>query len=114
MISTGREWLHWVASRLRRCPGLRQGIAADSSRSRNGIDAVGSTLNDPERNHLHLTGRPTRFAAQATNTNSGQVLLRLPKFPPTSPETTRTASFGTPSTPAMSSRCRITPPPALV
>ena len=50
MISTGREWLHWVASRLRRCPGLRQGIAADSSRSRNGIDAVGSTLNDPERN----------------------------------------------------------------
>ena len=41
-------------------------------------------------------------------------LLRMPKFPPTSPETTRTVSFATPSAPAMSSRCRITPPPALV
>ena len=50
MISTGREWLHRVASRPTFADVQAEGIAADSSRSRNGIDAVGSTLNDPERN----------------------------------------------------------------
>jgi hypothetical protein len=52
-----------------------------------------SVRNASRRSQLHLTGCLTRFAAQATSTNSGQVLLRIPKFPPTSLETTRTASF---------------------
>jgi predicted alpha/beta-hydrolase family hydrolase len=73
-----------------------------------------SVANASRRSHHHLTGRPTSFAAQATSANSGQVLLRMPKFPPTSPETTRTAAVGTLRTAAMSSRCRTTPPPAEV
>jgi len=35
--------------------------------------------NASRRSHTQLTGRPTRFAAQATRTNSGQVLLQIPK-----------------------------------
>src|SRR5437763_13229012 len=72
MISTGREWLHWVESRLRRCPGQRQGIAADSSRSRNGIDAVGSTLNDPECNRDE-TGR----TLEHKNFGAGRPMVRV-------------------------------------
>ena len=37
-----------------------------------------------------------------------------PEIPADIAETTRTLSFATPSAPAMSSRCLITPPPALV
>ena len=42
-----------------------------------------------------LDGRPIRLAAQATRANSEQVLLRMAKLPPTSPDMPRMATGAT-------------------
>ena len=59
---------------------------------------------------IHFTGRPSRFAAHSTMPDSGKILPRRPKPPPTSGEMTRSFSFGTFRISRASPSCtRITP-----
>ncbi len=56
------------------------------------------------RSAAHFTGTPRRCAAMATRGYSRYAKIFVPKPPPTSGVTTRSRSFGQPSTPATTSR----------
>src|SRR6516164_9854839 len=89
-IALAPRLLVLTARRARKRPCLSSASSASEVKSR----PWKSLAKASRRSHDHLTGRPIRLAAQATGANSGQVLLRMPKMPPTSPETTRTAAAG--------------------
>ncbi len=55
-----------------------------------------SETKDSVRSPIHLTGRPTRRAAQATRACSRYGKIFMPKPPPTSGDTTRIADASTP------------------